>query len=316
MEPSKELIDALYWERVERARRMPPDERVLVSLRLFESASRITAAGIRAQFPDADENRVQEILRERLALGRRLGGPPMRPEEATAAVIDALDSLQIPYMLVGSLSCNYYAIPRSTQDADFVVQLDAGTISSLATRLGPAFQLDRQMLFETVTLTNRYVLRVAESEFVVELFLLSDDEHDRERFARRRRERILDRDVPIPTAEERDCYETPLVTCRPARRRPGRRPKRHCRPGRPDRLGLRDALVRPPWDAGSRWIACGKSRANGKAGPDAELTERIAAGEHEMEVQQWPQRFPLRPPRNCSARPSWGDVNWFAEISS
>ncbi len=72
MEPSKELIDALYWERVERARRMPPDERVLVSLRLFESASRITAAGIRAQFPDADENRVQEILRERLALGRRL----------------------------------------------------------------------------------------------------------------------------------------------------------------------------------------------------------------------------------------------------
>ncbi len=140
----------------------------------------------------------------------------MRPEEATAAVIDALDSLQIPYMLVGSLSCNYYAIPRSTQDADFVVQLDAGAISSLATRLGPAFQLDRQMSFETVTLTNRYVLRVAESEFVVELFLLSDDEHDRERFARRRRERILDRDVPIPTAE--DVIVTKLRWSRAGRR--------------------------------------------------------------------------------------------------
>ena len=30
------------------------------------------ADGIRSQFPDADERRVQEILRERLALARRL----------------------------------------------------------------------------------------------------------------------------------------------------------------------------------------------------------------------------------------------------
>jgi hypothetical protein len=54
----------------------------------------------------------------------------MTPQEATAAVIDAIDALQIPYMLVGSLSCNYYMIPRSTQDADFVVQLAPGAISS------------------------------------------------------------------------------------------------------------------------------------------------------------------------------------------
>ena len=161
MEPTKELIDELYRERVERARRMPPDERVLAGLRLFESATGSLADGIRAQFPDAHENRVQEIRPRAARLGAPSGGPPMRPEEATAAVIDGLESLHIPYMLVGSLSCNYYAIPRSTQDADFVVQLDAGAIASLATRLGPAFQLDRQMSFETVTLTNRYVLRLA-----------------------------------------------------------------------------------------------------------------------------------------------------------
>jgi hypothetical protein len=49
----------------------------------------------------------------------------MTPEDATAAAIDALNALQIPYMPVGSLSCNYYAIPPSTQDADFVVQQSA-----------------------------------------------------------------------------------------------------------------------------------------------------------------------------------------------
>ncbi len=126
----------------------------------------------------------------------------MTPEEITVSVIDALNTEKIPYMLVGSFSSNYYAIPRATQDVDFVLQLKSGTISSLAERLGPRFQFDRQMSFETVTATKRYVFRLADNPFLVELFLLSDDAHDQERFARRRRERILGRDVFIPTVED------------------------------------------------------------------------------------------------------------------
>ena len=72
MEPTKELADAIYWERVERARQTPPADRVVASLHLFEFTSKIMAAGIRSQFPEADEYRVQEILRERLAMHRRL----------------------------------------------------------------------------------------------------------------------------------------------------------------------------------------------------------------------------------------------------
>ena len=40
----------------------------------------------------------------------------MTSEEATVAVIDALEALSIPYMLVGSFSSNYYGIGRSTTD--------------------------------------------------------------------------------------------------------------------------------------------------------------------------------------------------------
>jgi hypothetical protein len=72
MQPTKELIDQLYRERVERARQTPPGEKVRAGLQLFEFTTRIMADGIRSQFPDADEQRVQEILRERLALARRL----------------------------------------------------------------------------------------------------------------------------------------------------------------------------------------------------------------------------------------------------
>jgi hypothetical protein len=126
----------------------------------------------------------------------------MTAHEATAAVIDALDALHVPYMLVGSLSSSYYAIPRSTQDADFVVQATAATIPSLMDRLGDGFQLDRQMSFETVAAPAHYILRLMDAPFVVELFVLGDDAHDQQRFARRCRRRILDRDVSIPTAED------------------------------------------------------------------------------------------------------------------
>lgn len=126
----------------------------------------------------------------------------MNSDDAAVAVIDALDALRIPYMVVGSFSSNFYGIPRATHDADFVVQLAAGAISALANRLGSPFRLDRQISFETVTATQRYVLHLADIPFTVELFLLSDDAHDQQRFARRQRVRFFDREVCLPTAED------------------------------------------------------------------------------------------------------------------
>ena len=71
MQPTKELIDQLYHERVEKARQMSPEDKFFGGARLFDRSCRIMADGIRSQFPDADDHRVQEILRERLALIRQ-----------------------------------------------------------------------------------------------------------------------------------------------------------------------------------------------------------------------------------------------------
>lgn len=72
MVPTQELIDDIYREKVLRARAMPPEEKLFAGAALFDLACSWALAGIRHQFPDADEQRVQEILRERLALARRL----------------------------------------------------------------------------------------------------------------------------------------------------------------------------------------------------------------------------------------------------
>ncbi len=126
----------------------------------------------------------------------------MTGDAATAAVIDALENAGIAYMVVGSFSTNLYGVPRSTQDADIVVQADAAGIARLRARLGPVLRWEPQASFETVTATTRHVLDVPGSGFQVELFLLSDDPHDQERFRRRTRVSLLGREAYAASAED------------------------------------------------------------------------------------------------------------------
>ena len=55
----------------------------------------------------------------------------MNGNEAVLRAIEALEDCGIPYMLVGSYSTNAYGIPRSTQDADFVIELGETSIGDL-----------------------------------------------------------------------------------------------------------------------------------------------------------------------------------------
>jgi hypothetical protein len=66
------LADALYRERVLRARRTPPEERILDGPRLFDYACAITMAGLKMEFPDASHSELREALRHRLEIARRL----------------------------------------------------------------------------------------------------------------------------------------------------------------------------------------------------------------------------------------------------
>jgi hypothetical protein len=119
-------------------------------------------------------------------------------------MIEALESAAIPYMLVGSFSSNVYGVSRATKDADFVVQCRGNELAALVRHLGHPFRFDPQAMFETVTATTRYTVTVEGLAFRIELFRLSDDPHDRERFRRRREFRLseIGRQVFLPTAED------------------------------------------------------------------------------------------------------------------
>ncbi len=126
----------------------------------------------------------------------------MTDNEALLTVIDALNELGIPYALVGSYASNLYGVPRSTQDADFVVEIREGDVDRLRERLAPLLRLDRQASFETITGSTQYLIRTPRRRFKVELFVLNEDPHNQEHFRRRVRHRLLDRDVWFPTPED------------------------------------------------------------------------------------------------------------------
>jgi hypothetical protein len=64
--------EAALEKQIQRYRQMTCEERLLIGLRLHELSCEVARDGIRAQFPDATAEQVEEKLRARLALARQL----------------------------------------------------------------------------------------------------------------------------------------------------------------------------------------------------------------------------------------------------
>ena len=111
----------------------------------------------------------------------------MTESELAAIVIDHLEAVRADYLLVGGIACNLYGIPRSTQDADFVVSIGAAELDALLRRLPEAFAVEPQAKMELFTGTMRWVVAIGGTALKVEFFLLGNDPHHREEFQRRRR---------------------------------------------------------------------------------------------------------------------------------
>ncbi|MGD0462387.1 MAG: hypothetical protein ABSB74_07850 [Tepidisphaeraceae bacterium] len=82
MEPTSELIDALYREKVLRARRMTLQKRVEVGAALSDIGRQMMRDAIRRENPSASEEEVRQLMRRRLELKRKLDDTPL-PESGS-----------------------------------------------------------------------------------------------------------------------------------------------------------------------------------------------------------------------------------------
>lgn len=70
MEPTPELIRQLRQDKIDAARKMTEEQRLAAGAELFDCACEVVVSGIRMQHPDADEQQVQRLLKERIELLR------------------------------------------------------------------------------------------------------------------------------------------------------------------------------------------------------------------------------------------------------
>jgi predicted nucleotidyltransferase len=126
----------------------------------------------------------------------------MNTDEVVSHVIKSLNAQGVSYMIVGSLATNFYCVPRSTQDGDFVVQSSLGKVAREISRSHGGLRFDPQLGLESVTATKKIVLRTEEHDFEIELFELSADEHDQQRFTRRIQVELLGQTAWIATIED------------------------------------------------------------------------------------------------------------------
>jgi hypothetical protein len=122
------------------------------------------------------------------------------PAEALARLLEALDKLEIPYEVGGSIASSVHGIPRTSADADFVVDLPRDRVEEFATELSGEFYLDADTIRDALDRGRSFNLIHFKSAFKFDLFPLGRDDYSRVEFARRRYAELAMGGEPIECA--------------------------------------------------------------------------------------------------------------------
>jgi len=113
-----------------------------------------------------------------------------------------LNGAAIKYMLTGSMASNYWGIPRTTHDLDFVIQLPADTIPALVSAFRPDFYLDDAALREAYRPPYQFNALDTRSALKVDFWLMRPDPFEQEMFGRRLAVTLFGEPAWICTAED------------------------------------------------------------------------------------------------------------------
>ena len=103
----------------------------------------------------------------------------------TERVALALETLQIPYLIGGSMASTAYGRIRATMDVDIVADLACGQIEPLVAILGDEFYADAEMMRQAIYHRSSFNLIHLTTMFKVDIFVSKNRPFDRQQFARR-----------------------------------------------------------------------------------------------------------------------------------
>lgn len=107
------------------------------------------------------------------------------PLTATVRVVQVLEALGVPYVLVGSVASSLLGIPRATADADMVADLPTAAVPLLVEALHEEFYIDAAAVYEAVRNAGCFNVVHFASGYKVDVYLPGDEPFEHTRLARR-----------------------------------------------------------------------------------------------------------------------------------
>lgn len=119
----------------------------------------------------------------------------MRPPAILSSltpVVEALESLGVPYHIGGSLASSAHGIARASLDVDLVAELGPEAAGPLVERLSSAYYLDEQSVREAAGSSGSFNLIHLDTMVKIDVFVPLPRAFDREAQRRARAERLED----------------------------------------------------------------------------------------------------------------------------
>jgi hypothetical protein len=199
---------------IELLRHATPRQKLEMLRGMHRSALALTEQGLRRRHPAATQAELNR-LRGELWLGRDLmtraygdaasltgGGDLMDPLAIASLVAHALDDLNVPYFIGGSLASTLHGEPRFTRDADLVAELQPRHAEPLARALAGAFYADAESIRHAIARRGSFNVIHLATAFKVDVFVSKRRPFDRSSFARRERTELERDEVYISSAED------------------------------------------------------------------------------------------------------------------
>ena len=107
------------------------------------------------------------------------------PIAVTLLVVEALEALDVPYFIGGSLASAVYGVVRATMGVDLVADLRMDHVKSFVSMLGDAFYVDAGVMCDAIRGRSSFNMVHLESMFKVDVFIHRARSFDKAQFGRR-----------------------------------------------------------------------------------------------------------------------------------
>lgn len=154
----------------------------------------LCVAGIKHQYPNASPAKIKKEFIRR-ALGTDISLPSNEYEQKPLMLTDPitlaleianiLNSLEIPYLVGGSVASGILGEVRSTQDIDLVADLQREKVNQLIQVLQPRFYVSEDAVLDAIYYKGSFNLIDNESLGKIDIFILKDEPFNHSEFQRR-----------------------------------------------------------------------------------------------------------------------------------